>query len=50
MAQNRVQCQKGMAITEFGAAVGDKAKCLATRKNRPWWSAFLRLAAAAHQQ
>lgn len=40
MAQNRVQFQKGMAITEFLAAFGDEAKCSAAVVAARWPDGF----------
>jgi len=40
MAQNRVQFQKGMSITEFVAAFGDEAKCSAAVVQARWPDGF----------
>ena len=40
MAQNRVQFQKGMSITEFLAAFGDEAKCSAAVVSARWSDGF----------
>jgi hypothetical protein len=40
MAQNRVQFQKGMSITEFLVAFGDEAKCFAAVIAARWPDGF----------